>query len=439
MQRSTLNLQRLLVYRNLLSNHVIRDFCGLVRQLDNPALKERRILESTYFDICYKLLQNNQKQNLNGNVWRNYILNLIASDENIFSLSCEKSAGSISPSIHRLAIHDLQILKELYAFDWAELGQDLGLACPEVFVNYEAGAQAFSSYPAYYNECLHRLKVYFKVDKEPDALFNNLAQFYNTVGTGVFGPNIAFKWDHGLQVIGKHDPVELNDLVGYQYQKVVITNNTEAFLAGRKANHVILYGNKGTGKSSMVKALLNQYAKSGLRMIEIPKHKLAELGQILLELKHRGYYFIIFIDDFSFEDFEVEYKYVKSVIEGSLEATPDNVLIYVTSNRRHLIRENWSDRRIIDQEVHAADTEQEKLSLADRFGITLSFESPAQEQYLQIVTELALRNGLIMDNEELRRGALQWERKTHGRSGRTARQYINHLIAINQTPYRPGG
>jgi len=163
-------------------------------------------------------------------------------------------------------------------------------------------------------------------------------------------------------------------------------------------------------------------------MLEISKDQLSEFGKVLRILKDRSYHFIIFIDDLSFEDFETEYKHIKSNIEGSLEVTPDNVLIYVTSKRRNIIKENWSDRKVLDEEVHGFDSQQEKLSLVDRFGITLSFQTPAQEEFLTIVAELAARNGLTIDAEELRRGALQWERQSHGRSGRTAQQYINHLL-----------
>jgi predicted AAA+ superfamily ATPase len=432
MQYNRLNLHRLLLYRRLLDDKVIQDFSRLTTELDNKGGQEKFSREELYFSICYKLFEYSQLHNISGDVWQNYVLNLIVGDENIFSLSCEKRGHDISPSIYKLAMHDLLILKDLYNFDWAGLGEKLGAENIGVISSFQADNQVLNSYSVWYKNCLNKLKADFKEEAELDNLVQSLAQFYNTVGVGLLGRHIAFKWNHGLQAIAEFDPVQLSDLVGYQYQKTIITSNTEAFLAGRRANHILLYGNKGTGKSSMVKAMLNQYAKSGLRMLELSREQLVEFGQIMAALEERGYYFIIFIDDLSFEDFEVEYKHIKSVIEGSLEVTPGNVLIYVTSNRRHLIRENWSDRQVINQEVHAAETEQEKLSLVDRFGITLSFESPAQEQYLQIVTEIAQRNHLDMDYEELRRGALQWERKSHGRSGRTAQQYINHLLSLKQ-------
>ncbi len=431
MQDNTPALQCLLLYRHLLDDNIIQDFISLRQQLPNKA--DQLSLESLFSELCYRLFRSSQAHNASGNIWQNHILNLILGDENIFSLSCEKRGRNISPSLYQLAIHDLQIIKRLYFFDWAGLGQELGVEYWDLLTNYEAEQQPLNSYSVYYNKCLSQLKGDFKAEVAPDNLVGSLAEFYNSIGVGILGRKVAFKWNNGLQSIAEHDPVELNDLVGYQYQKTIITNNTEAFLAGRRANHVLLYGNKGTGKSSMIKALLNQYAPAGLRMLELSREQLVNFGQILSFLQERAQRFIIFIDDLSFEEFEVEYKHIKSVIEGSLEITPDNVLIYVTSNRRHLIKENWSDRQVINQEVHASETEQEKLSLADRFGITLSFESPAQEQYLQIVTEIAQRSGLDMDYEELRRGALQWERRTHGRSGRTAHQYVNHLLTSKQT------
>ncbi|MEN6351222.1 MAG: ATP-binding protein, partial [Syntrophomonas sp.] len=251
----------------------------------------------------------------------------------------------------------------------------------------------------------------------------------HTRGCGIMNRYRAFFWDKGLKGIENPDPIKLEDLVGYEYQKEILTGNTEAFLRGKKANNILLYGEKGTGKSSSVKALLNKYTGQGLRMIELGKKQLLDFPRVVETVRNRGMYFIIFIDDLSFEDFEVEYKEIKASIDGSLQARPDNVLLYVTSNRRHLIRENWSDRKPSGEEIHISDTFQEKLSFADRFGIMISYQSPNQDEYLQIINELARKNNVTIPPEELKKLAIQWERKYHGRSGRTARQFINHIAS----------
>ena len=421
----SLNLQRLLLYRQLLHDETIQKVRQLLASTNDLQYSIAR--EETYYDISYQLIQSSHQQIINGDLWKSYILNLIVSDENVFSLACEHEGVEVNKSIFNLAIHDMQILKALYSLDWFKLGSDLGVECSHILADYKSTISNPNNYSSYYLYCLNNIKPFFSENVEVNVLAEKLAEFYHTVGIGQLGKYAAFKWENGLTEISNHDPVQLEDLVGYEYQKWVLTKNTEAFLNQEKANHILLYGNKGTGKSSSVKALLNRYAKAGLRMIELSKDQLRDFGKILSILKGRGYYFIIFIDDLSFEDFEVEYKNIKSSIEGSLEVTPDNVLIYVTSNRRNLIKENWKDRQNIDEEVHTADSQQEKLSLADRFGITLSYDSPAQEQFLKIVAELAIRSGLNIDAEELRRGALEWERRFHGRSGRTAHQYINQL------------
>ena len=217
-------------------------------------------------------------------------------------------------------------------------------------------------------------------------------------------------------------------LIGYENQKEKLIKNTEAFLKNKPANNVLLYGDSGTGKSSSIKALLNRYATEGLRLIELAKYQMKELPKILEVLKDRGLYFIIFMDDLSFEDFETDYKYMKAIIEGGVEVKPNNVLFYATSNRRHLIKEKWSDRDQESGEIHLSDAIQEKISLASRFGITISYESPQQKGYLRIVKELAKQNNITLPVEELKERAIQWEMWNNGRSGRTAQQFIDYLL-----------
>jgi len=222
--------------------------------------------------------------------------------------------------------------------------------------------------------------------------------------------------------------VKLDDLIGYEIAKKKLIDNTEAFVNGREANNCLLFGDAGTGKSTSIKAVVNQYYEKGLRMIEIYKHQFQDLNDVIAQVKNRNYKFIIYMDDLSFEDFEIEYKYLKAVIEGGLEKKPDNILIYATSNRRHLVREKFSDKAELSDDLHNNDTVQEKLSLAARFGVQIYFGAPDKKEYHQIVKSLAFRNKITLEEEELLAKANQWELSHGGRSGRTAQQFINDLL-----------
>ncbi|HEY8885541.1 MAG TPA: ATP-binding protein, partial [Chloroflexota bacterium] len=216
---------------------------------------------------------------------------------------------------------------------------------------------------------------------------------------------------------------------GYADQRATIQRNTQHFLAGRPANNLLLYGERGTGKSSMVKALLNAYADQGLRLVDVAKSALGDFSEIVAQLADQSQRFVVFVDDLSFDEGETGYAELKAVLEGGVEVRPDNVLIYATSNRRHLVVERFGDRLAPGDEIHVQDTLQEKLSLADRFGVTVIFLSPDQDQYLEIVKGLARRRELPIDDVALRRRALQWASWNNGRSGRTARQFVDDLTA----------
>ena len=221
--------------------------------------------------------------------------------------------------------------------------------------------------------------------------------------------------------------VHLDDLVGYENAKKKLIDNTKAFVEGKKANNCLLFGDAGTGKSSSIKAILNQYYDQGLRMIEVYKHQFQDLNDVIAQIKNRNYKFIIYMDDLSFEEFEIEYKYLKAVIEGGLEKKPENVLIYATSNRRHLIRETFKDKQDRDEDMHTNDTVQEKLSLVARFGVTIYFGSPDKKAFQEIVRTLAIKNGISLPEEELLLEANKWELSHGGLSGRTAQQFIDYL------------
>lgn len=268
-------------------------------------------------------------------------------------------------------------------------------------------------------------------------MLESLIAWHRQHGAGIFARYRAFNWSPGggedcLQGIADPDPVTLSDLIGYEDERADVVENTLQFLDGWPANNVLLYGDRGTGKSSTVKALLNEYHKRGLRLLEVPKTRLFDFPEIIRRLRGRREKFIVFVDDLSFVDGEDSYTALKAVLEGSLEHRPDNVLIYATSNRRHLIGERFSDREGLrsagsPDEVHAGDTVQEKLSLADRFGVTVIFPAPDQDRYLKIVEGIAARRGLRIDRSRLHRAALNWECWHNARSPRTARQFVDWL------------
>jgi hypothetical protein len=222
----------------------------------------------------------------------------------------------------------------------------------------------------------------------------------------------------------------LDDLVGYDLPKKKLIDNTEAFVYGRKANNCLLFGDAGTGKSSSIKAIANAYYDRGLRIIEVYKHQFTDLNDVIAQVKNRNYRFIIYMDDLSFEEFEIEYKYLKAVIEGGLEKKPQNVLIYATSNRRHLVREKFSDKEERDEELHTSDTVQEKLSLVSRFGVTIFFGSPDKREFEHIVRVLAQRHHIEMEEDRLLLEANKWELAHGGLSGRTAQQFIDYLLGL---------
>lgn len=258
---------------------------------------------------------------------------------------------------------------------------------------------------------------------------------YAELGTGLPARYWVFKWDsrHRDLVPVRHpDPTTLADLVGYESQKQQVIQNTEQFVLGLPANNVLLYGDRGTGKSSLVKALVHEFGPRGLRLVEVSRKDLADFPAVVRLLRSQPHRFILFLDDLSFDEGETMYKDWKVLLEGGVERRPDNVLLYATSNRRHLVRERfsdrgWPERREDSDDLHLEDTVQEKLSLADRFGLTVSFFAPDQELFLEMALCMARRLGLPVEEDELRRRALQWERRHNGRSGRSARQFIDHL------------
>lgn len=327
------------------------------------------------------------------------------------------------------------MFKNLFHYDFSTIEGELGINCFSMISDYKAIVKKELMYNKNVSEKVQILSEKLQGAKDENEFFDYITGFYKDYGVGVFGLNKAFritKKEEGkveFCPINNMDKVVLDDLIGYEIQKQALIENTEAFVEGRKANNVLMFGDSGTGKSTSIKAIVNQYYDRGLRMIEIYKHQFKDLSTIISQIKNRNYRFIIYMDDLSFEEFEIEYKFLKAVIEGGVETKPENILIYATSNRRHLIRETWNDRSDMEHkgEVHRSDTMEEKLSLVNRFGVTIYFSKPSKKEFNNIVIELAKKANLNISEETLIAEANKWEMRHGGVSGRTAQQFINYL------------
>jgi predicted AAA+ superfamily ATPase len=359
-----------------------------------------------------------------GDAWQSHLVERLLADENPFSRKCEQVGfEATGPALREAAAVDLAALQSLHALDAATVIAAIGEPLPS-WAELSPRAE-----PDLVDE-ERRVRHLLATSSEWSALVEPLGRHYHDGGAGLLARHRAFRWvggEHPIEVVRDVDPIRLSDLIGYELERELVVRNTEHFVAGHAANNVLLYGDRGTGKSSTVKALLNEYADRGLRLVEVPKSLLADLAQLLRELRGRRERFLVFVDDLSFDDHETHYKDLKAVLEGGVEARPTNVLLYATSNRRHLVLERFSDRGGPLDELHASDTRQEKLSFSDRFGIAVTFSAPDQDRYLQIVNGLAQARGIALPPDELRRRSLEWATWQNGRSARTARQFVDFL------------
>lgn len=364
-----------------------------------------------------------------GDPWQIHLLNRILDDENAFSLKSRLFRDQpASPELTSAARHDLNALQAAYRVSSAAFATAMGAgdSLPRWDRLRSSSQRSGAASPR------NAVKAALANAADWTTCLGELERYYRNVGPGALGRYRAFRWIKRdgvgeIKPIDSPDPIRLKDLVGYDDERQLLVQNTEQLLAGYRANNVLIYGDRGTGKSSTVKALLNAGAGRGLRLIEVAKNDLADYPDILAVIRGRPEKFILFVDDLSFDEHETQYKELKAVLEGGLEARPDNVVLYATSNRRHLIQERFSDRRDPGDEVRGQDTLQEKLSLGDRFGITITFAAPDQERYLTIVEALAQERGIELDRRILRQRAIQWALWHNGRSGRCARQFVDHL------------
>lgn len=440
-------ISKLSVYKNLKEDSILVRLGEVFYELDyRREMGEQQGIDrmtresfiSRIYTLINELLDIATIYGFDQNLWQNYLAYLLVSMENPFSITCEK-VGAREGSVNRFAKNDYKIFRELFNFDFDTIEQELDIDCFTIITDYKAIEKNSGRYNRSVSEKVRMLSSYIAVAENEEEVFKIVTDFYKDYGVGTFGLNKAFrltKESEQLKLVPITNTLEvrLSDLVGYELQKDKLIDNTRAFVEGKKANNVLLFGDSGTGKSTSIKAILNEYYDKGLRMIEVYKHQFEDLSTVISQIKNRNYKFIIYMDDLSFEEFEIEYKYLKAVIEGGLENKPDNVLIYATSNRRHLIRETWNDRSDMDNDgdIHRSDTMEEKLSLVERFGITINFSSPSPKEFLEIVKQLAHRQGIDnLSEEDLFSKARKWELYHGGLSGRTAQQFINYLAGKN--------
>ncbi len=426
-------ISRLLMYGDLTEDSILYRLGRVIDSVQSGDYNKREATREINA-ISKNLLMLATDYGFDDNLWHNYIAYYIITNENPFSLVTEKT--DVKPgSVNHLVENDFKLLREIFDYDFTKLEKELGIDSFSIFTNYSAVNKNKQMYNRNVSAKVRKLSKELELAKDEKDFFNVITNFYKAYGVGMFGLNKAFR----IEEIGDNDmkfvpinnmeEVVLDDLIGYEYQKQQLIDNTEAFVQGKKANNVLLFGDSGTGKSTSIKAIVNQYYDDGLRMIEIYKHQFKYLSKIIASIKNRNYKYIIYMDDLSFEEHEIEYKFLKAVIEGGVETKPDNILIYATSNRRHLIKETWNDRN--DQsnadDRHHSDTVEEKLSLVHRFGVTISYSKPSQKEYVDIVLALAHRANIQMSDDDLVAKAKIFEMEQGGLSGRTAQQFINYI------------
>lgn len=409
----------LLLYQSVLQSEVGNSFLELLQAIRYTDADAKSCLQAygSYFQALAASSQN----------WEDYLITQILIADNPFTrLAQQQEWENLPPALIAAVRHDLQVLQSLYECSTASLSEWV-----QAVGHLPVSPVVWYLEPEKLGRELEFVASLQQLENWADAV-EDLATYYRQFGTGLFAEYRALRWQSGQFVgIRNPDPVKLSTLVGYESQQEALLKNTKFLLSGEAALHVLLYGSRGSGKSSLVKALLNEYSEQNLRLIEVAKSDLQDLPKIVEQLRGVPQKFIIFVDDLSFEEDDDAFKALKVVLEGNLTARPLNVVVYATSNRRHLIREFFGDRPAPQDntEIHAWDTMQQKLSFSDRFGLTLTFEPADQKTYLKIVQHLAAQAGINITPEDLEFQALQWATRHNGRSGRTARQFIDFLKA----------
>jgi predicted AAA+ superfamily ATPase len=417
----------LLFFRNLPASSTLAKLKKTVR-LSPPARHEMVALMK---EVASDIVDEAEALSLEGDLWETFLALRLAQDDNALGRAAELNSVPTG-SVVTVALSELWSLQKIVTTARTMVDNAAELDGLRILKTYALSSHEKRAPLAPALKSVSRLAAAFRDAQSPDEMMSALLGFYTSRGSGIFSLYRAFIWSpgKGLQPVKDPDPQKLSSLLGYGDQKDELLANTKLFLGGQAANNVLLYGDSGTGKSSSVKALLNEpdFIAAGLRMIEVNKEQISEIPSIMRLVGERNYRFILFLDDLSFEDYEVEYKHLKALIEGGIERKPDNVVIYATSNRRNIVREVWKDRRASNDDVHGWDTMQEKLSLSDRFGITIWYSSLDKEKYMEIVRFYVAEYGIEIQEDELERLAMRWEIGRGGFSGRTARQFAQHLL-----------
>ena len=427
-------IRECILYRDFEQGELLEKMTMLMEDISHPKVLYGK--DGEYFACIHQLVEMAGTYGFAGNLWHDYLTYLLVNHENAFSTACE-IVGPVEGTINAFAMHDFEIFKQLYDFDLKELEKIYPSVDSSLITDYQNINEGSKVFNKRIRDRICTLAQKLAKAESTEEFMDDMVQFYKEFGVGKLGLHKAFRID-GTVTPARIVPitniahVHLDDLVGYEIAKKKLIDNTEAFVQGRPANNCLLFGDAGTGKSSSTKGILNQYYDQGLRIIEAYKHQFKDLNDIIAQVKNRNYKFIIYMDDLSFEEFEIEYKYLKAVIEGGLEKKPDNILIYATSNRRHLVREKFSDKEERRDDLHSSDTVQEKLSLVARFGVSIFFCAPDKKQFQNIVKTLAERHQVEMPEEELLLEANKWELQHGGLSGRTAQQFIDYLCGKNE-------
>jgi len=413
-QDSVLKLDSLMIYRGILQDEVVRKFTMLLEMLAGS----ERNTDARYREFVNTLVAKACELGLSGNILSKYLIWLFLRDENSFTLACERGEPVEKSSLYEMVLKDLEVLHYFCEFDLKNLCSMVGSG--EKLANF---VPIVSREDGYLGEVLQASSAKNKM--------RLLQGYYNGLGAGDMASYHMFKLDdENGKLIGIEfpDTVTFKNIFVYERQKQMLKDNIEAFLAGQPTNNVLLTGSRGNGKSSCVKALVNGYRDKGLRLIEVRKDQAVLLPKLIDHLAGRGLYFLIYMDDLSYDHFETQYKYLKSLLEGGAGIKPPNVVFFATSNRRHIVHESWGDRETNTEEIHAMDTVNEKMSLYDRFGLTVHFPNLSQEEYLKIVQGIAHKHKITIDEDFLNSQALQWAMEQKCISGRTAVQFIHHIM-----------
>ena len=430
-------IRECILYRDFEQGELLEKMTMLMEDISHPKVLYGK--DGEYFACIHQLVEMAGTYGFAGNLWHDYLTYLLVNHENAFSTACE-IVGPVEGTINAFAMHDFEIFKQLYDFDLKELEKIYPSVDSSLITDYQNINEGSKVFNKRIRDRICTLAQKLAKAESTEEFMDDMVQFYKEFGVGKLGLHKAFRID-GTVTPARIVPitniahVHLDDLVGYEIAKKKLIDNTEAFVQGRPANNCLLFGDAGTGKSSSIKGILNQYYDQGLRIIEAYKHQFQDLNEVIAQIKNRNYRFIIYMDDLSFEEFEIEYKYLKAVIEGGLERKPENILIYATSNRRHLVRERAGDKLEVgaDDDIHSSDTVQEKLSLVYRFGVRIYFGAPDRKEFHMIVKTLAKRNGISMPEDQLLLEAGKWEISHGGLTGRTAQQFIDHLLGKEET------